>query len=211
MWELRGIWCGWTSWNPFAGFWSLPLNERLSTIILFVQCAILAVQLWLIYRQLTVSRDAEARAQRHDRLSVRPYLDFATQSERGSLRAVLSNHGNGVAIIGAFTFTVDGKEILGPTGTGQLREFLEALGLAEDGLDPRFTSRANWIATPAGLRSGGEIVVLDVRLRASFNVDALRSRIVMKVRYKSLYDEEFEQLCNWQPSSARVAGLDRPL
>jgi hypothetical protein len=153
---------------------------------------VLGVQLWLIWRTYQLSREAEARSQRHDRISVRPALEFYTYGDIGSVRIVCSNYGIGPAKIREQIFTIDGRpsrpgESPGPIDL--LRELLHGVGLRQEALEMlRELAPHTWM----GAGEEWECVRIELPGYSREQTFTLRDRIQIKINYESLYGDPFE-------------------
>jgi hypothetical protein len=150
---------------------------------------VLAVQLVLIWRTYKLSREAEARAERHDRVSVRPVLDFYTFGDAGILRIVLSNYGIGPARILEQVFTINGKNYRpgdSPGPTEALHELLRSSGLPQEALQMlnEFAPRT-WM----GAGAQWDCVVIALPGYTRERTFQLRDEILVKVKYESLYGD----------------------
>ena len=153
---------------------------------------VLAVQLYLIWRTYQLSREAETRSQRHDRISVRPALEFYTYGDAGTLRIVLSNFGVGPARIREQLFTINGKnsrpgEVPGPLDL--LGELFQAMGIAREAMQMfREFAPQTWMGAGAEWECV-RIALPGYSREQAFN---LRDKILIKVKYESLYGESFD-------------------
>jgi len=151
---------------------------------------VLGVQLWLIWRTYRLSREAEARAQRHDRVSVRPALEFLTRGEAGSLQLVLKNVGKGPAAIVEQTFIVDGRPVR-PGDDPDPSKVIYAL-LATVGLPPTSLQNIHEVAPNTWMGVDEEHITIKIAIPtfAREQAFALRDRIRIKMTYRSLYPED---------------------
>jgi hypothetical protein len=151
---------------------------------------VLAVQLYLIWRTYQLSREAELRSQRHDRLSVRPALEFYTFGDTESLRIVLNNFGLGPAKVREQIFTVDGQvrrpgDSPGPVDA--LHDLLRSKGIPQDALQMlRELAPRTWMG------AGEEWECVKIALPGYTREQAfdLRDRILIKIVYQSIYGDE---------------------
>src|SRR5271170_1466890 len=132
-----------------------------------LQAIVLGVQLVLIWLAFKLSKEAEVRSQRHDRLSVKPYLDFRSMRQTRGYRPEVENHGLGVAIISDLTIWIDGHpQSMAGEPVGGL---LPVLGLTADALELNELSSVNRFVPPVALKAGGVLSVIDLRLRPGTN------------------------------------------
>ena len=134
-----------------------------------------------------------SETRRHNRLSVRPLLDFRTQVEMRSLDSAvvgfyITNRGLGLAEVENM-----GIEVAPRSGEPQTYEtWTEAAPLIE-GFGPTMGSRSD--LGPGTLIEPGETVtVLELRSEGQLRADSLLAvirRIRADVRYRSLYEEVF--------------------
>ncbi len=178
----------------------MTLAEKLTLWVLGGQLLVLAGQLVvfrqqkkLMTRQLQVSAEAEERAQRHDRLMVRPYLDYQMYFVPGQMRIVLTNEGSGVAIIKQFDVLIDDDKLPDEVVSIDVtRAFINALSFSPEAFDPRFKPTANMVVSDTALRPGGEIEILNFRLVGGMYSAEHMKRIRILVEYESLYREPFK-------------------
>jgi len=152
--------------------------------------AVLAVQLYLIWRTYRLTRETESRSQRHDRVSVRPALEFYTFGDTASLRIVLNNFGLGPARIRDQLFTVSGQERRPgetPGPVDALHELLRAEGIPlEELLMLREFAPGTWM----GAGEEWECVKIGLSGYTREQAFALRDKILIKVVYESIYGDD---------------------
>jgi hypothetical protein len=153
---------------------------------------VLAVQLYLIWLSYRVSRQTEERSQRHDKLSISPALEFYWYIDTNRLELALRNVGVGPAKVLEQIFIIDGTERRPgdrPSTTDALRAVLGTIGLPAVMLKHLGEFAPNtWIG--AGEKSDSIKMELP-----GFNHDqlfALRDRIQIKMRYQSIYGDDWK-------------------
>jgi hypothetical protein len=177
----------------------LTYNEGLTVLVLVGQLTVFVQQRKLMAQQLAVSAEAEKRAQRHDRLSVRPFLDFDVNASRMHLKVVLENHGAGVALNLRLEITVEGHLVPIDTDEEWLRPLLRALGLTDRDLAQGREQRGYVSHPVATLRPGGQIVVTDFHFSGTVDTKKLCSKLLISAEYESLYGAQED------PFHAKVA------
>ncbi|MBB6244896.1 hypothetical protein [Rhodanobacter sp. MP1X3] len=130
-------------------------------------------------------------SRKHDRLSVRPKLDWTSSWVYGkAVRLSLRNNGLGPAVIGAMTVTFDGIDYV-VDAEGMVSDLHASLTITGCKLE------VHLMGADSSLTSGQEV---DLFLfpqsgtgRAAHNqaVDVLR-RIGVRIKYKSMYDVTYE-------------------
>jgi hypothetical protein len=178
--------------------------EGLTLFALFGQLGVFAFQWRLMREQLRVSAGAEERALRHDRLTVRPYLDCFSETLPGELKCAVWNHGNGVAIITSLTIFLDDKPMVSESGDRLIWAIVEALGWERTLLD-QLHSRVNWMAPPSALKAGGEFVLVHLRFTRRANPHDVLKRLRFEVEYQSLYGELFNARSDGPPRARESA------
>jgi hypothetical protein len=162
----------------------MTLNEELTVSILALQCVLLAVQLWLIYRQLVLGDRAECRAQTHDKLSVTPALDFVVNCRNDLLTVELKNYGIGPARLTWLEYFVDDVPFTHRVpGQPTISLFCVALNV------PWGTaSFMNEIARESWLAVGGSMnLIILTGFPTTAAAIKCRDRIGVRVQYESMY------------------------
>jgi hypothetical protein len=175
----------------------LTLNEKLTLSVIGGQLLVLVGQLVvfrqqriLMGRQLDVSGEAEKRAQRHDRLSVRPYLDFAGYQDPDRLDLKLINHSLGVANIESIEMHVGTHPIIVGGALDRGRKVLTALGLRTQHFDPRLPLPAVILPTEqTALGAGMHIQLIEFHFGRSFPAGDCQKQMRLIVHYSSLYGD----------------------
>jgi hypothetical protein len=175
----------------------MPSTESLTLLVLIAQSALIGGQLYvynkqrqLMAQQLQAFTDSEERTQRHNRLSVRPYLDFTSYADPDKVDFRLINHGLGVAIIVSLDVFVDGEPISGDGALDRARNMFRALDLGTQHFNPRLPLPAvNLPTVNAAVGAGSHIQLFDFQLGRSLPIGDIFKRIRMVAHYKSLYDE----------------------
>ena len=202
----------------------MTLNEVLTLAVLFVQACLIAGQLYvyneqrkLMANQLRVSTADAERARTHDRLSVRPLLDFDSDGDRRHLSVVLENHGSGVAVSVVMDVLVNGKSVPTNTNAEWPLPLLRALGLTDADLDLKKIQRG-YVTMPAGtLRAGGKLQIIDFHFSGRMDVNALCKKMRITAAYQSLYGDEdgtFRTEIDWakfRQGAIADSGRCRPL
>jgi hypothetical protein len=152
---------------------------------------VLAVQILIIWRGYRLSLEAEKRSQRHDRVSVRPALEFTYQRNDGFFAIVLNNYGMGPAAIVRQTFVVDATsrspgDTPGPADL--LRTLLGTLGGHEVLTEVGEITPRTWM----GAGTAHTCLKITSSHLTQAQVDALRNRVGIHVMYESLYGDQFE-------------------
>jgi hypothetical protein len=167
--------------------------------VLAAQLVVFVQQRKLMAEQLKVSTEADERARKHDRLSVRPFLDFKADSTQPNLLVLVENHGAGSALNVRIEVKVDGKIV--PTNTGEPwpKRLLTALGVTD--IDLAHTIQLGFLPMPTThLRPGGDIKLVDLHFSDAKDVQALCRRLSFEAHYESVYlneDEPFVSRLNW--------------
>ncbi len=116
------------------------------------------------------------QTQRHNRLSVRPYFTFSnnTNVEENRYQVVLSNQGYGPGIIKEYEISVDGK--------------------VYDGLIPAMSALDTTIlVTQATTYFPGDVIASNtVKSILQMRNYKKSDRIVIRIKYESIYEEVFE-------------------
>ncbi len=147
---------------------SMTKTERLSHYaIMIVAVSALVVSVW----QVRISQE-------HNKLSVKPYLDFFSSWDDGAWRVVMSNEGVGPAVITRVDYTYKGVTY------NQLDEMLKAANL----MDKRMNS------TNFGKNSPFAVEKTVVFLQLNRQDSSLKKPlgISVSVKYQSIYEEPFE-------------------
>lgn len=165
----------------------LTLNESLTLLVLAGQFVIFWQQRRLMSRQLKVSIESEERAQRHDRLAVRPYLDIRSYFDGRRMLVEVSNEGLGIAIIKSAQLFIDGNP-LSVNEVAPAAVVLNALAFDQSHLVGK--ASAFVVATDSALRPGGSIVVVDIGLDGTYGYSHMK-RLRLVANYESLYGESF--------------------
>jgi hypothetical protein len=137
---------------------------------------------------LAVSVAQTRSIQQHNRRSVRPFLQFEYQRRTdGETGLRLQNVGIGPAAVTVATFTLDGVEV-GPweeSVVNQLRRSLQER--------PRARTLRSGVVIPAGYNEF--LLYLDKydRSRDEWFWDLIRRRLLLEIRYESIYGGE--RLC----------------
>ncbi len=148
-------------------------TERLSHYaIMLVAVSALVVSVWQV-----------RTSQEHNKLSVRPYLDFFTGWNNGVWRSDISNEGVGPAIITRVDYTYKGVTY------NQLDDLLKAAGL----LEKRVNSTNFGKDSPFAV----ERSVVFLELDRKDSPDRKRLGISVSVKYQSIYKEDFEVNLNF--------------
>lgn len=180
----------------------LSLNERLTLFALFFQALIFAGQLVVFWRQqrpmrqqLSLAAEAEVRSQRHDRLTIRPYLEVLSYFDRRTMRVELSNEGLGLARISSLEVFIDDKLLTRDGGAGLSP--VDALTKAFGFLPEHITGKVDvfHVSLDSALRPGGKVVLVHLELDGTYSYSHI-SRVRIVVAYQSLYDENFK--LDWQ-------------
>jgi hypothetical protein len=154
--------------------------------------AVLLLQLYIIWRGSVASQDAEKRAQRHDKISVQPALEFTTFHDSNVLRVTMTNFGAGPATVMSQAFIIDGRTYMAGQTPDPREGFL--MLLQQIGLQSENLVRLNQFAPKTWMGSGQEMGCFEIAL-PKYNHEqalALRNRIRVQVKYESLYGEPFE-------------------
>jgi len=164
----------------------ISISDIISAFALFISVVALII----------TALEGEA-ARRHNRLSMTPIIQFerifVPHEPRPQLGIYMANHGTGVALLESFTVYVDGK----PTPLsdyGGLGEAARMLGLLDRSDFPvKFVTNLRKAVAP------GEVLFLFgfdkedyTKERGALLRDAM-SRISIHVKYKSVYDDVYEQ------------------
>jgi len=146
---------------------------------------------------LVISAYEGEAARRHNRLSMTPIIQFerifVPHEPRPQLGIYMANYGTGVALLESFSVYVDGKPV--PfSDSGGLAEAARVLGLLDRPDFPvKFVTSLRKAVPP------GEVLFLFgidkedyTKERGALLRDAM-SRISIHVKYKSVYDDVYEQ------------------
>jgi hypothetical protein len=166
----------------------MNLNEEMTIAILALQLVLLAFQLWLIYRQLILSDRAEHRAQTHSKLSVTPALDFEIDCHNDRLSIVLKNYGIGPGRITNLDFFVDGQPFSTRIPSQPTISLLCAALSVTWGSEcfMREIRRETWLAVNGSLN-----LLLLIAFPTTAAAVKCRDRIIVRVKYESMYGEKF--------------------
>lgn len=129
----------------------------------------------------------EARAARkHNRLSVRPHLEFTRilPVNPAGLKILISNTGLGPAFLRSLSVTMDGSEWDVSTSDGWL-QLVKSMGFSQGTVTPVTIQDMQSIA------AGDTVTLLDVELRSPSAPEfrAAACRLSMRIDYFSAYDE----------------------
>lgn len=177
----------------------LTINEDLTLLVLGGQLVVFWQQRRLMAQQLRLTVDAEERSRRHDRLSVRPYIDFVLNATPKHFSVFLENHGTGPAINVRVEARIDGNLVSGDTWPTSL---LRALNLGIGDFDLEKIQHGVVPMPSAQLRAGGQIRLLDLHFSETVDVGALRRRLMLEARYESIYLSEDEPFVATTPPLA---------
>ena len=145
---------------------------------------------------LVISLLDSSANKKHNRLSMRPYIQFASvrvpYEPYQQVGVYIANHGTGIAVIESVRIMLDGQPVKdGPNGV--LHEALKELGLAaSQELDIKFPLTLQEAVPPGeqillwGVDKEKYTKDVGIRLQSAFN------RISIEIVYKSLYEERFE-------------------
>jgi len=184
----------------------MSLNETLTLLVLVGQLVVFWRQRSLMAGQLKLSRDAELRAQRHDRLSVRPFLDFDSACGPGYLKVTMTNHGAGPALKVSLAIYVDGSEVKPAAGLEWPRTLLAALGIKNHQLASQ-EQHAYAIEPSTTLGPGRSVCIFDFHLVGTVDTPSILSKVNISVQFESLYGTEDGLLSaqiNWPPVFAVI-------
>jgi hypothetical protein len=176
----------------------LTLNEGLTLLVLGSQLIVFWQQRKLMGRQLIVSAEAEERAQRHDRLSVRPLLEITSYFDGRKMEVKLSNEGVGIAVINRIQLFVDGVALSSDNrDLSPVAVVLNALSFDSSHLIGK--ASAFFTAGDSALRPGGSITVIDIGLDGTYQYSHM-GRLRLIAEYQSIYQEPFK--LDWQVGTA---------
>lgn len=151
--------------------------------------AICAVVIAIASLYVTIRQTA--LAQKHNRLSVRPFLSiYRKQFVDQPIEYSIENRGIGPAIVKSFQVLVDGKEVIASDGNG-VYAAMDALEI------DRGSVGGHLFALNEVLKAGQEVVVL--RFPKSGNDKAIHKELLGKlprmrfrIEYESMYEEKYE-------------------
>jgi hypothetical protein len=177
----------------------LTLNEGLTLLVLGSQLIVFWPQRKLMGRQLTLSAEAEERAQRHDRLTARPLLEITSYFDGRKMEVRLSNEGVGIAIIKSVQLFVDGVA-LSSEGHAVSPACVVLKALAFDPSHLVGKASAFFTAGNSALRPGGSITVIEFGLDGTYQYSHM-GRLRLIANYESIYQEPFN--LNWRVGSSQ--------
>jgi hypothetical protein len=168
------------------------LSELLTVLVLVGQLIVFWQQRRLMAGQLTLTAEAEERAQRHDRLSVRPYIDLNLNRGDDYMHFWIQNEGSGVAIITDIETWIDGTPyVVDPTAPDLMDKLITRLGLTVADMNTAKESAVHSLVPPTGLSPGSRIDSIKLHILRHSDVRILTSRIAIRVTYESIYKETF--------------------
>jgi hypothetical protein len=185
-------------------------NEGMTLAVLAAQLVVFIQQRKLMAQQLKVSAESEKRAQRHDRLAVRPYLDFQTTGGNGKIKVVLENHGIGPAVNVVLHVLVDGESVAAEPNRWEEwpKPLLKALDIKQLDLVAGADQKGYLTMPSATLRPAATIDVIDFHFGPNVDLTKLRSRLRLSATYQSIYkgeDEDFTAEMVWSGKPLAVS------